>query len=62
MDRIIDELRGKFAVGLLELQEVCRLLLDVLIKHERYSYDILITEAIALHIWRETREILTGTL
>lgn len=62
LDGIINELRRKFAVSLLKLQEICGLLLDILIKHERHSYHTLITEAIALHIWRKAGEILTGTL
>lgn len=62
LDSNINELRCKFAVGLLKLEEICRLLLDNLIKHERYSYHTLITVAIALHIWRKAGEILTGTL
>lgn len=57
-----NELRGKVAVGLLNLQEIGRLLLDRLSQHERHSYHTLITATKALHIRREAGEILTRTL
>lgn len=57
-----DEIGRKVTVGLLQLQEVGRLLLDVLVVDERDGYGANVTRSKALDIRREASQVLTRPL
>lgn len=57
-----DEIGRKVTVGLFQLQEVGRLLLDVLVVDERDGYGAKVTRSKALDIRREASQVVTRPL